>query len=405
MAKKLSSVLGVDIGSRTIKVAEVKSQGREAVVTALGMIDTPEGSVDHTGVYNSDAVGAALKQLIGESGASSSHVVVSIAGQASVLVRTLEVPRMNPAELKEHMQWEINRNIPFAESTVVSDFQPLPGENHNTQNMDVVMAISPQSAIDTVIGCIKKAGKQTSAIDVEPLGLARSVKTSYADKFDEQTVCVVDVGYKTTSINIFKAGKLLMPRQVPIGGEMFTKAVADAMGVSVEDAEKLKAEKCSIPESAQPQASFGGGATQEFQPYNPFTDEPMPVQPAEAADGAGGDDAPPASPAPVPAPAGDNQVYNAIAPVLDEFVAEVRRSVDYFRSRGGDVNRVAVCGGGARLKGLAPFLETSLGMPCEVYDPLRNISVNARKATAEYVDEHRQEFAVAVGNGLHILFD
>ena len=79
--------------------------------------------------------------------------------------------------------------------------------------------------------------------------------------------------------------------------------------------------------------------------------------------------------------------------------------MDYFRSRGGDVNRLAVCGGGARLKGLAPFLETSLGMPCEVYDPLRNITVNARKATAEYVDEHRQEFAVAIGNGLHILFD
>lgn len=405
MAKKLSSVLGVDIGSRTIKVAEVKSQGREAVVTALGMIDTPEGSVDHTGVYNSDAVGAALKQLLGECGASSSHVVVSIAGQASVLVRTLEVPRMNPAELKEHMQWEINRNIPFAESTVVSDFQPLATASTNTQNMDVVMAIAPQSAIDTVIGCVKKAGKQTAAIDVEPLGLARSVKTSYDDKFDQQTVCVVDIGHKTTSINIFKGGNLLMPRQVPIGGEMFTKAVADAMGVSVEDAEKLKAEKCSIPESAQQQQSFSGGATQEFQPYNPFTDEPMPAKPADAAEAASGDDTPAASPAPVPAPAGDNQVYNAIAPVLDEFVAEVRRSVDYFRSRGGEVNRLAVCGGGARLKGLAPFLETSLGMPCEVYDPLRNITVNARKATAEYVDEHRQEFAVAIGNGLHILFD
>src|SRR5688572_31894060 len=106
MAKKLSSVLGVDIGSRKIKIAEIRNQGREAVVSALGMIDTPEGSVDHTGVYNSDAVGAALKQVIGESGASVSHVVVSIAGQASVLVRTLEVPKMNPAELKEHMQWE-----------------------------------------------------------------------------------------------------------------------------------------------------------------------------------------------------------------------------------------------------------------------------------------------------------
>jgi type IV pilus assembly protein PilM len=261
MAKKLNSVLGIDIGSRKIKVAEVRSQGREPVVTALGMIDTPEGSVDHTGVYNSDAVGAALKQVLAESGASVPHAVISIAGQASVLVRTLEVPRMNPAELKEHMQWEINRNIPFAESTVVSDFQPLASDDPNSQNMDVVMAISPQSAIDMILACVKKAGKQTAAIDVEPLGLARSVKMSYDDQYDQQTVCVVDVGHKTTSINIFKAGKLLMPRQVPIGGEMFTKAVADAMGVGTEEAERLKSEKCQIPNDAAQQAgTFGPGA-------------------------------------------------------------------------------------------------------------------------------------------------
>ncbi|MCB8933623.1 MAG: type IV pilus assembly protein PilM [Fimbriimonadaceae bacterium] len=405
MAKKLNSVLGIDIGSRKIKVAEVRSQGREPVVTALGMIDTPEGSVDHTGVYNSDAVGAALKQVLAESGASVPHAVISIAGQASVLVRTLEVPRMNPAELKEHMQWEINRNIPFAESTVVSDFQPLASDDPNSQNMDVVMAISPQSAIDMILACVKKAGKQTAAIDVEPLGLARSVKMSYDDQYDQQTVCVVDVGHKTTSINIFKGGKLLMPRQVPIGGEMFTKAVADAMGVGTEEAERLKSEKCQIPnDAAQQTGTFGGAATQEFQPYNPFTDEPAPA-PVAAPVAGEGEEAAPASPAPVPAGGGDTQIYNAIAPVLDEFVAEIRRSIDYFRSRGGEVSRVTLCGGGSKLKGLAEFLASTVGIPCDTYDPLRRLSVSARKASDEFVNEHRQEFAVAVGNGLHIFFD
>src|SRR3984957_11637447 len=99
MAKNLSSVLGVDIGSKRIKVAEIRSQGREPMVTSLGIIDTPEGAVDHTGVFNSDAVAAAIKQVITQSGATVGDAVVSIAGQASVLVRTLEVPRMNPAEL------------------------------------------------------------------------------------------------------------------------------------------------------------------------------------------------------------------------------------------------------------------------------------------------------------------
>ncbi|HRK21950.1 MAG TPA: type IV pilus assembly protein PilM [Fimbriimonadaceae bacterium] len=390
MAKKLNSVLGVDIGSRKIKIAEVRNQGREAVVSALGMIDTPEGSVDHTGVYNSDAVGAALKQVIGESGASVSHAVVSIAGQASVLVRTLEVPKMNPAELKEHMQWEINRNIPFSESTVVSDFRPLGDDDPNSQNMDVVMAISPQSAVDTVIACIKKAGRQTAAIDVEPLGLARSLKMSHEDEYADQTVCVVDVGHKTTSINIYKGSKLLMPRQVPIGGEMFTKAIADAQGVSMDEAERLK-----VSEADLASLSSAGGATQAFTPYNPFADDPSGAAAPPAEDT-------PAAPAPVPSGSG---VASSMSGVLDEFVAEIRRSLDYFRSRGGDVSRLTLCGGGGKLRGLASFLEANLGVPCDNYDPLRRLNLNAKKIAPGFVDDHRSEFAVAVGNGLHILFD
>src|SRR5579885_616364 len=179
MAKKLNSVLGVDIGSRSIKVAECRTQGREPIITAIGMTDTPEGAVDHTGVFNPESVGQALKDAISAAGASVPNVVVSIAGQASVLVRTLEVPRMNATELREHMQWEINRNIPFAESNVVSDYRPLQDEDPNSPNMDVVMAIAPQSAIDTMISCVKKAGRTPAAIDVEPMSLARSIETSY----------------------------------------------------------------------------------------------------------------------------------------------------------------------------------------------------------------------------------
>jgi type IV pilus assembly protein PilM len=423
MAKKLSSVLGVDIGSQSIKICEIRSQGKEPVVTALGIIDTPEGAVDHTGVYNSDAVGSALKQVLSQSGASVGQVVVSIAGQASVLVRTLEVPKMNPAELKEHMQWEINRNIPFAESTIVSDFRPLGGDDPNSPNMDVVMAISPQSAIDTIMACVKKAGRTTSAIDVEPLSLARSIHRSYNDILGDKTVCVVDIGHKTTCINIYHGDRLLMPRQVPVGGELFTKALADAFAMSVDDAETLKQEHVSIPEwagTSAPSDPFGdAGVTAGFAAYNPFADDPLPyVAPATDAvtpdfgmdpmASPFDDPAPYVEPVNAPAPVADqptDKYYTAIAPILDEFVSEVRRSIDYYRSRGGEIDAVELCGGGAKLGGLAPFLSKSLGIECDAYDPLRRLNVNAKKVPPAFVEEHKQAFAVAVGNGLHIFFD
>ncbi len=226
MAKKLNSVLGVDVGSQSIKICEIKAQGKEAVVSALGIAPTPEGAVDHTGLYNDQAVGDAIKKLISDSGMSSSSVVISIAGQASVVVRTLEVPRMTDDELKQHMEWEINRNIPFAESTVVSDYRKLGGEEPDSQNEEVVMAISPQSAIDALMATMKRAGKTVAAIDVEPLSMARVIKENY-DDLGAKTICMVDIGSLSTAINIYQGSRLMMPRQVPMGGQMFTQAIAD----------------------------------------------------------------------------------------------------------------------------------------------------------------------------------
>jgi type IV pilus assembly protein PilM len=255
------------------------------------------------------------------------------------------------------------------------------------------------------------------------------------------------MGHKTTSINIYKDGKLLMPRQIPVGGEMFTKAIADALSVSNEDAERLKCEKSEIPASASIDtfgsspfdASAGGapGATQEFQPYNPFSDDPTgagtpdpvaveqtqaiepggPVadpnatgtfDPFHDAPMSGASSTPPPSNDASPVPVGDPEsarLYQAMAPVIDEFLAEIRRSVDYFRSRGGDIQRIVLCGGGTKLKGLAPFISKNLGMECDPYDPLRRLNVNPRRVAPGFAEEHKQEFAIAIGNGLHIFFD
>lgn len=406
MAKKLNSVLGVDIGSQTIKLAEVKLQGGKPSITALGMAMTPEGAVDHIGIQDPDGVGNVLKQLCAATGATVGDVVVSIAGQGSVLVRTLEVQTMSDSELKQHMDWEITRNIPFAESTVVSDFKAFPPEGGNAQNMDVVMAISPQSAIDNLIGLVKKVGKKPAAIDVAPLGIARALATNYENDYPGKSVCVVDIGHKSTSINVYKDGKLMMPRQVPIGGEMMTRAVADGMGVSFDEATRLKEEQASIPQMSagatqafNPFESGDAMATQAFAPYNPFAepDESLPAVGAES------ETVEMAPEAPVPASAEPNRVYNSMAAILDEFVAEVRRSIDYFRSKGGEVDQLLLCGGGSKLKGITEFVTASIGLPCDELDPMKNVNVSAKKLD-NYREEDKSDYTVAIGNGLHICF-
>lgn len=423
MPKKLNSVVGIDVGSQQIKIAEIKLSGSEPSVMALGIAATPEGAVDHTGVYDPDQVSAVVKDLVASSGVSSPFAVVSIAGQASVLVRTLEVPRMNPQELKDHMEWEINRNIPFAESTVQSSFEAFEPSDPNAQNLDVVMAISPQSAIDTIMQVVQKSGRKLFAIDVEPLGLARTSVVSYANSTHGKTICIVDIGHNTTSINMLKDGQLLMPRPIPVGGYHITRALVDNLGIPEAEAEHLKISRARIPDSAGAVVpSFG--ATQGYEAFNPYgTAMPPAMDPtassAEPTISTGAspyaspyDDPAPAQPTmampPAAAPMGEDpetvRIYNGFAAVLDEFLSELRRSVDYYKSKGGTVDAVYLCGGGAKLAGLPEFLTRTLDVETHMYDPLKGLTMAGKRLDHNVIQEHRSEFAVAVGNALHILF-
>ncbi len=455
MPKKLSTVLGIDVGSQQIKLAEVKMQGREPAISALAIGPTPEGAVDHTGLYDSDNVAAAIKGMLTASGSSAPYAVISIAGQASILVRTLEVPKMSGDELKEHMNWEISRSIPFAETTVQQDFKAYEGGDPAATNQDVVMAVAPQSAVDTMISVITKSGKKPFAIDVEPLALARSTATSYGEALDNKTLCVVDIGHQSTAINIYRNGQLLMPRVIPLGGFQFTRAIADNMALTEQDAEDLKKTRATIPDNAGAMPTFDPfGATQGLSPFDPFNPDPLmgaiptvdpniqsintynaggseseafvpysadpmagmtpPVEePAFEPMATQGFEAPPPVPedlTPEPAtlasadPEAD-RIYRAFASVLDEFMSEVRRSVDHFRSKGGEVDQILLCGGGSKLRGLEAFMGKVLSVPTERYDALRRMNIVAKRLDTETIEGHREEFAVAVGNALHICFD
>lgn len=383
MAKRLNQALGVDIGTHSIKIAAVRMAGAPSV-TALGMASTPSGTCDHTGIFDPKTLGASLRALIAETGVGVKDVIFCLNGQSSVVVRNLEVPKMSDAELRDHMAWEIQRNIPFAESTVVSDYRAIPNPNLDaTNNMEVVMAVAPQSAVETVIELIRGAGCKPAAIDVEALGLGRVLLTSHSSDLATKNICLVHVGHSVTSINMYRQGILAFPRTIPLGSSLWTKAISDTLGVSWEDAETLK-RQTTISGSA-------GALGATMQAYNPFA--PMP------------EEQPPAVEETASAtPAGDDRAFKAMLPQLEEFVAEIRRSIDYHQSRGGDVQEIGMSGGGAMLKGLDEFVGRSLGLPVSRVNPLQGINVEAPGAeTLE--PELASQYATAIGMGLFVAFE
>lgn len=400
MAKRLTQALGVDIGTQMIKIAAVRQTKDGPAVVGLGMTATPEGTVDHTGIFDPQTLGTALKGLIAETGVGIKDVVFCINGQSAVVVRNLEVPRMGERELQEHMNWEIQRNVPFAESTLVSDFRTIDNPNlANSQNMEVVMAVSPQSAIDMILTLIKTAGCKAAAIDVEPLALARVINTCSPTDFGAKNICLVHFGHTCTAINMYRSSALAFPRTIPLGSSQLTKAIADGLAVSMEQAEQMK-QSANIPEAGS-SAYQAPQQTQSFTPYNPFA-----VESGEEGGDTGPEQTPPAESQPTAAmEVSDNRAFQAMENQLMDLVAELRRSVDYYKSRGGDVEQMVLSGGGAMLKGLDQYISRSMGMPVGMIKPLDRIAVQLDSQSETYAQERASQFSVAIGMGLYIAYD
>lgn len=481
--------VGLDIGSSLIKVVEAKSGKTGPQITALGVCPTPDGTVADDVIIDPQGLGRAIKQLLADSGIQAKRCVSSVSGQSSVVVRIIEVPKMNDKELAETMKWEIERHVPFSASEVVMDFAPIEKteESPDDQNMEVLLAVAQQDLVDRHVETLFSAGLDPVAIDVEPLAASRSVIDAAGNGEAVQTLALVNIGNDLTDISVFQHGQLAFPRTLPIAGKAITRALSDTLQITLDQAEQIKREQARVmleradqysidsgfggeemdlgggyggstigmsgPAPAEDNdndmyipglgfASMGGEPAPEIAapqlPQEPafdidigpapsggsalpfdlgMDDEPVAdyVQPAAPHLDLSGDlgdvsdlitpsnpaaaDDQTAEPVEVELPAfADELVFDAIAPVLHDLVAEVRRSIEYFMSRyQSQPDRIVLCGGTAKIPDLDKFFETQLGIPTVVANPMRNIEIFSRGVSEDYLHEVAAVFPVSIG--------
>lgn len=426
MARSSGPKVGLDIGSTTIKVAELISSRGGVSVRAVGMAPTPPDCMENNIIIDAQLLGQAVKKLLKDSGISSRQSVSSVSGQSALVVRVIEVPRMSDSELNETMKWEVERHVPFAANEVIMDFQSIQRADTpaDAQNMEVLLAVAQQDMIDRHVEMLFAAGLQPKAIDVEPLAVARALIGLSEDPFGKKTVAMVNIGANNTDIGIFKDGILSFPRTLPLAGVNFTRAISAQMGIDEEQAEEYKKEYSDALQQGAPQAPVmaDAGGFMDFASEAPvaeparipfdfsppedtgFTDFSSQHVPEETSKLDMGEAHEQEDISHVPANI-DNvdptraAVANALAPVLQELVSEMRRSLDYFRGRpsGGEIDELLICGGSAKLKNLDKYLSRELGIPVHVANPLERLQVAARNYSREYLDDVAPLLTVAVG--------
>lgn len=376
--------IGVDIGSHTIRVCQLRRAGDEYELEKFGMAEIfPAGDHPTDPQEQQAAKIEALKRALAAGDVKARQTVSAIAGD-SIIVRYLQLPEMPEDELKKALQWEAEEYIPFRLSEVNLDSMIL-GHVHEGDHpkMDVLLVSAKKDLVETHVGVIRAAGLEPRIVDVNSFAFLNCYELNHHPG-PQECAALVNIGGEITSINIFCGGVSRFSRDIPIGGDTMTVAIKARLNCSYKEAETTKiSQGVSF---AKPENASGPDATMTGTLIDTIRGT------VEELTGAakGGE-------ASAEAIAG-----RAIQNVLNSLLSEVRRSIEFFENqyRGTNVTRIVLGGGTAAMRNLPESFEKELRLPIELIDPLRRVRLALRNGAADQIQSIRLQLGVGIGLGL-----
>ncbi len=141
--------IGIDIGTESVKLAEVSTTGSEPVLLSVGILPMPETIMNDGRIVDSEALAALLRQLVATSGASSREVVIAIGGR-TIFAREVLFPVMEQEELKEAIKWDMDKYVPYEPDSFYHDFAII-GKTQNELELKVLLVAAPLDVVDSSV--------------------------------------------------------------------------------------------------------------------------------------------------------------------------------------------------------------------------------------------------------------
>src|SRR5512146_1842611 len=339
--------VGLDIGSSSVKVVQVKEKRGGYALQAFGTAPLPPEAIVDGALMNSSAIVEAIQSLVSAQKMKAREVAIGVRGH-SVIIKKISLPRMTQEELDESIQWEAEQYIPFDVKDVNIDTQILTPEGDAAGQMDVLLVAAKKDMINDYTSVCAEAGLSATVVDVDAFAVQNAYEVNY-EAPAEDSVVLVNVGAAVTNINIIARGVTAFTRDITMGGNAFTEEIQKQLNISYDEAEALKV--------------GGQGETDAVVPQ---------------------------------------EVERVIQGVADQLGGEIQRSLDFFASPapGTAVSRVYLSGGSARIPALFKVIEARAGVPVEVLNPFKNVEIDNRRFDPAVILSAAPSAAVAVGLAL-----
>jgi len=338
---KKDHLVGLDIGSRSIKAAEIVEGKRGPMLKHFGIVDIPHGAIEEGTINDPESVAESIQQLFKSYNIKESNVAVSIGGY-SVIVKKINVQTMAEEQLQETIHFEAEQYIPFDISDVNLDFQIL-GENESNPNqMNVFLVAAKKDMVNDYINLVNLAGLNPCIVDVEAFALQNSFEANYNVR--DENIALIDIGASKTSLNILKGNSSVFMRDVSLGCGQINQKIMSLIECSFEEAEQLK-----------------------------YGDKPDRLTAED--------------------------LKGIVSSVVADWCTEIRRALDFFYSTYPEdqIKRIIISGGGANISEFRQLLATEASAEVESINPFKNFQLDEKNFDDAFIKQIAPQAAISIG--------
>jgi len=351
---KSKSIVGLDIGSFALKLVELKAKKKGAEtryeLVAIGYEPVPYQSIVEGSIMDSMVVAESIQHVFYDSKAKSSRIAFNVSG-SSVIVKRIEVQRLNPDEMHEHILWEARPHIPFTPDEVNIDYEIIESSDVPPDRVAVILAAVRKEKLNDYLNVVTSAGKTADIVDLDSFAVLNSVLLNY-ELYRDKVLAIINIGSSITNVIISKSGHPAFVRDIAFGGNQFTDLLQKELNLKYEKAESVKK--------------------------------------GRAVEGISG--------------AAVKPIINI---VLNDLRNEVKKTFEFYRSNTteGRIDNIMLSGGSANLEAITDFFSQEFDIPVEVVNPFNNIDINYKKFDLNFIKDMAPVYTIAVGLALRALGD
>lgn len=243
--KKRAQMIAVDLGSRTTKAVLFERRGEILALTRYALLDAPIFDKK----ISPELLGEHLRAVADALGNTTKYIAVAV-GLDDALVRQIELPQIPIEEMrrilkvnhKNYLQQDLPNHA--FDCYILPPRLVKPGEKNaapgGVPKLKVLIAAAKQQLVADLLQAAAIANLSVDAMVPGVVGPVNTFEQALPEIYAKETVALVDIGYKHTSVCVLDRGEIALNRVVNIGGNQLTMGLAESMGISAAEAEGIK---------------------------------------------------------------------------------------------------------------------------------------------------------------------